>query len=67
MKIEARILLYLVTLYSPNLKNSGLYPHQLVPLCLVEDGTTVGSIVVLNVHARRVGLGEECSTVSLCT
>lgn len=59
--------MYLVTLHSPDLQNSGLYPHQLIPLCPVEDGTTVGSIVVLDVHARRVGLGEECSAVSLCT
>lgn len=61
------MLLYLVALYSPDLQYSGLCPHQLVPVGLVEDGTTVWSIVVLDVHARRVRLGKECSAVSLCT
>ena len=54
---------HLIALDAPDLDDPGLLPRQLEAVALPEDGAAVGARVLVQVEARRVGLGEEPALV----
>ena len=55
---------HLVAFDAPDLDDPGLGPGHLEPVRLPEDGAAVGARVLVEVEARRVGLGEEATLVA---
>lgn len=56
---------HLIALHTPHLKDACLVAQEIQLVALVKDGTAVGSVVLLDVQARRVGFGKEYASIVL--